>query len=175
MLAVARCHRLVITAILICGLNGCATRPPASDPEALAEYNETNDPLEPANRVFYTINNGIDTVVLKPAAQAYRYVVPERVRPRRSQRALQSRYASRAEQRHDARQAAPRRRHHDALPHQHDRRGGGGLRFRQELGLPRPRHGFRRDPGAVELPPRVPSCSCRCWGPATRGMRWASA
>lgn len=65
---------------LVTILAGCATRPPASDPEALAEYNETNDPLEPTNRVFYTINNGIDTVVLKPAAQAYRYVVPEPVR-----------------------------------------------------------------------------------------------
>ena len=31
----------------------CATPPPASEPEALAEYRETNDPLEPTNRVFY--------------------------------------------------------------------------------------------------------------------------
>ena len=62
------------------GLAGCATRPPASDPDALAEYQQTNDPLEPTNRVFYAINNGIDTVLLRPAALAYRYVVPGAVR-----------------------------------------------------------------------------------------------
>ena len=61
-------------------LAGCAKPPPASDPDAVADYNETNDPLEPTNRVFYAINNGIDTAVLRPAAQAYRYVVPEPVR-----------------------------------------------------------------------------------------------
>jgi phospholipid-binding lipoprotein MlaA len=61
-------------------LGGCATRPPASDPDALAEYHETNDPLEPTNRVFYAINNGLDTVILKPVAQAYRAVVPQPVR-----------------------------------------------------------------------------------------------
>jgi phospholipid-binding lipoprotein MlaA len=61
-------------------LAACATPPPASDPDALAEYRETNDPLEPTNRVFYAINNGLDTVILKPAAQAYRYAVPEPVR-----------------------------------------------------------------------------------------------
>ena len=57
-------------------LAGCAARPPASEPEALADYQERNDPLEPTNRVFYAINNGLDTVVLRPAAIAYRAVVP---------------------------------------------------------------------------------------------------
>ena len=61
-------------------LSGCATAPPASDPEALAEFNETNDPLEPTNRVFYAVNNGIDTVLLRPLAIAYRAVLPETVR-----------------------------------------------------------------------------------------------
>ena len=59
---------------------GCATAPPADDPEALAEFRQTNDPLEPANRVFYKVNDGLDTVLLKPAAQAYRYVLPGGVR-----------------------------------------------------------------------------------------------
>jgi phospholipid-binding lipoprotein MlaA len=71
---------LGMAALLISGLAGCATPPPASDPEALADFHQTNDPLEPTNRVFYKINNGIDTVVLKPAAQAYRFVVPNPVR-----------------------------------------------------------------------------------------------
>lgn len=59
---------------------GCAVVPPASDPEALAEFKETNDPIEPTNRVFYDINNGIDRFLLRPVAVAYRDVVPEIVR-----------------------------------------------------------------------------------------------
>jgi phospholipid-binding lipoprotein MlaA len=69
---------VVIVPILVLG--ACATKPPASDPDALAEYRETNDPLEPTNRVFYAINNGLDTVILKPAAEAYRFLLPQPVR-----------------------------------------------------------------------------------------------
>ena len=62
------------------GLSGCATKPSANDPDALADYQQTNDPLEPTNRVFYAVNNGLDTVILRPAALAYRYAVPSPVR-----------------------------------------------------------------------------------------------
>ncbi len=61
-------------------LAGCAARPPASDPEAVAEYRQNNDPLEPTNRVFYAVNNGVDTVILRPLAVAYRYAVPQVIR-----------------------------------------------------------------------------------------------
>jgi phospholipid-binding lipoprotein MlaA len=71
---------LALLILAIIGLTGCATRPSADDPDALAEYKQTNDPLEPTNRVFYAVNNGIDTVILRPAALAYRYVVPGAVR-----------------------------------------------------------------------------------------------
>jgi phospholipid-binding lipoprotein MlaA len=71
----------LLTGLLACLLvAGCATKPPASDPDAVAEYQEANDPLEPTNRVFYEINNGLDTVILRPAAQAYRFLVPQPVR-----------------------------------------------------------------------------------------------
>lgn len=62
------------------GLSGCATPPNPNDPGAIADARETNDPLEPTNRVFYAINDGIDTVLLRPVAVAYRYVVPQIVR-----------------------------------------------------------------------------------------------
>jgi phospholipid-binding lipoprotein MlaA len=75
-----RAMRLAAGAILAAGLVGCATPPPASDPDAVADFHQTNDPLEPTNRVFYKVNDGIDTVILKPAAQAYRAVLPEPVR-----------------------------------------------------------------------------------------------
>ena len=66
--------------VLAASLAGCATKPPADDPDAVAEYNETNDPLEPTNRVFYAINNGLDTVILRPLAVGYKYAVPYVVR-----------------------------------------------------------------------------------------------
>lgn len=67
-----------LLAVLV--LAGCATPPPASDPDAVADYKEAHDPLEPTNRVFYAVNNGLDRVILRPAAEAYRYIVPETVR-----------------------------------------------------------------------------------------------
>lgn len=35
------------------------------------------DPLEPVNRKIFSLNEGVDQVVLQPAAKAYRTVVPE--------------------------------------------------------------------------------------------------
>ena len=77
----ARVWRVVLLAgLLAVVLTGCATPPPANDPDAVAEFRQTNDPLEPTNRVFYAVNNGLDTVLIKPAAQAYRFAVPAPVR-----------------------------------------------------------------------------------------------
>lgn len=59
---------------------GCATRPPADDPEAVAEFRQNNDPIEPFNRVMYDVHQGIDTVVLEPVARGYRTVVPRPIR-----------------------------------------------------------------------------------------------
>ena len=58
----------------------CATKPPASDADATADYEQTNDPLEPTNRFFYGVNDKIDRYSLKPIAQAYVYVTPAPVR-----------------------------------------------------------------------------------------------
>ena len=78
---IARVWRVFLFAgLLAVVLAGCATPPPGNDAEAVAEFKQTNDPLEPANRVFYAVNNGLDTVILRPAAQAYRFVVPGPVR-----------------------------------------------------------------------------------------------
>lgn len=58
---------------------GCAATPPADDPGAQADAREQNDPIEPANRVFYAINDGLDTYLLRPLAVGYRRV-PEAIR-----------------------------------------------------------------------------------------------
>ena len=63
---------LLLVALLL--VSACAARPPANDPEALAEYRENNDPIEPTNRVFYKVNDTLDTYILAPVARGYRYV-----------------------------------------------------------------------------------------------------
>jgi phospholipid-binding lipoprotein MlaA len=65
---------------LVLILVGCAPRPPATDQEALQDYLETNDPLEPTNRKLYAVNEGFQAVVLRPLAEGYRYAVPEKAR-----------------------------------------------------------------------------------------------
>jgi phospholipid-binding lipoprotein MlaA len=72
--------RLLLTAALTLGLGACAQRPPASDVAATQEFNDNNDPFEPANRVSYAITDGLDTYVLAPVARAYRYAVPNAIR-----------------------------------------------------------------------------------------------
>ena len=58
----------------------CATAPPASDPDALAEFHALNDPLEPTNRAVYAFNAALDEVVVRPVAKAYEALLPGAVR-----------------------------------------------------------------------------------------------
>lgn len=70
-----------LTAVSLAGLlAGCATPPPASKPDALAEYKAVNDPLEPFNRAMYSVNLKLDTYAIRPVTVAYTDVVPEGVR-----------------------------------------------------------------------------------------------
>ena len=80
-----RAHSLpavLVATIILPLLAGCATSPPADDPDAVAEFRQTNDPLEPTNRVVYAVNDAIDTAVLRPIAVVYRDVVPAQLRTR---------------------------------------------------------------------------------------------
>ena len=98
--------RFLLAASLI-ALSACATRPPPGDEAAQAEFQENNDPAEPANRVFYAINDGIDTYVLRPVAVAYREVVPGAAR--RSVHNLLSNMSSPVVFANDVMQTRPRR------------------------------------------------------------------
>jgi phospholipid-binding lipoprotein MlaA len=66
---------VVLTSAL--SLFGCAHVP--TDPGALAEYRENNDPAEPTNRVIFAGNQFVDRHVLQPAARGYEDL-PGRVR-----------------------------------------------------------------------------------------------
>lgn len=75
-------HACFATVALVAGLTlaGCATSPPANDPEAVAEFKQTNDPLEPGNRAVYAVNDALDRVILRPVAVSYNYAVAPEVR-----------------------------------------------------------------------------------------------
>lgn len=72
--------RPLLALLAILTVAGCATRPPADDREAVAEFEANNDPAEPFNRAMYDVNQAIDRAVLRPVAQGYRTVVPPPVR-----------------------------------------------------------------------------------------------
>lgn len=57
-------------------LSGCATRPDPADAPAVAAYEEANDPIEPLNRYFFEVNNFLDTILLRPAAEIYDGILP---------------------------------------------------------------------------------------------------
>lgn len=59
---------MVVGLVSLTLLGGCAS---VSNPR---------DPLEPINRGIYHFNDGVDTVLLKPAAEVYRSVLPQFVR-----------------------------------------------------------------------------------------------
>lgn len=76
------CRQIGFTALaaVLLVTSGCAKRPPASDPQALAAYIEANDPLEPMNRAIFSFNQGFDKILLEPAARFYRQFGPPDIR-----------------------------------------------------------------------------------------------
>jgi phospholipid-binding lipoprotein MlaA len=72
--------RLAAALLTLALLAGCAARPDPNDPDAVAEFKQNNDPIEPFNRTMYSVHKGIDKVVLRPVAVAYRDVVPQPIR-----------------------------------------------------------------------------------------------
>lgn len=67
----------VFSAVAVLALSACASKPPASNPEALRAYQENNDPFEPWNRSMMQLDQGLDTVFFDPAIAVYRTIVPK--------------------------------------------------------------------------------------------------
>jgi len=72
---VLRLARL-LALIGLMALAACAT-PPTDDPDALAAYEEANDPLEPMNRYFFELNYAADELLFKPFAGFYYVALPD--------------------------------------------------------------------------------------------------
>ena len=67
---------LLLSACLF--LTGCAT--PPTEAEALKQYNEANDPLEPYNRFMTDFNFKVNRYIYRPVDKGYRFIIPEPVR-----------------------------------------------------------------------------------------------
>ncbi len=59
----------------VVALPACTSLP--DDPEARAEVEALNDPLEPMNRSIFEFNRGVDTVLLRPLAEIYADLIPQ--------------------------------------------------------------------------------------------------
>ncbi len=64
-------HRAAGVFLVLFLLAGCA-----SAPEEAAEGPQIYDPIEPVNRVFFAMNDAVDTLVLRPTAFVYKTAVP---------------------------------------------------------------------------------------------------
>jgi phospholipid-binding lipoprotein MlaA len=74
-----RWARIGVLVLAMFVLANCASAP-ENDPEALAEYNTINDPIEPANRGIFEFNLFLDRALFRPVTALYRTIAPETVR-----------------------------------------------------------------------------------------------
>lgn len=70
---------IVVAFLSIMFLVNC-TSAPVNDPEAQAEYQKINDPIEVANRGIFGFNQLLDKILIKPITGIYRTVTPTPLR-----------------------------------------------------------------------------------------------
>ena len=76
-------RRLILALMLLVTpalLSACAEMP--KSPEAQAEFDATDDPLEPMNRVIFDVNDFLDRLLWRPIAELYRVTIPPPLRDR---------------------------------------------------------------------------------------------
>ena len=74
-----RWARVGVIVLAMFVLANCASAP-ENDPEALAEYQTINHPIEPANRTIFSFNLFLDRALFRPVTALYRTIAPETVR-----------------------------------------------------------------------------------------------
>jgi len=70
---------IVVAFFSLMFLVNCASAP-TNDPEAKAEYEKLNDPIEVANRGIFGFNQILDKILIKPVTGIYRAVTPAPLR-----------------------------------------------------------------------------------------------
>ena len=71
---------LIALLALPSALTACADMP--QSPEARAEAQAVDDPLEPMNRVVFDVNDFLDRLLIRPLTELYRFAVPDFMRER---------------------------------------------------------------------------------------------
>lgn len=69
----------ILAGTILLSLTACMT-PMPTDPEALKQYHEANDPFEPYNRGATTFNMWVNEYIFTPFSKAYRFILPKPVR-----------------------------------------------------------------------------------------------
>lgn len=75
-------RRLTLTCSVfaLLAFSGCATEP--QNPVEQAEFQATNDPVEPLNRAIFDVNDFMDRLLIRPLAELYRVTIPPGIRDR---------------------------------------------------------------------------------------------
>lgn len=74
-------HSLIaLLFVAVLGLSACSSMPKTQAERA--EYNATNDPIEPVNRAIFDVNDFLDRLLIRPLAELYRAMVPPPLRER---------------------------------------------------------------------------------------------
>ena len=73
------CLTFIVAFLSLMLLVNCASAP-SNDPEAQAEYEKLNDPIEVANRGIFGFNQFLDKILIKPVTGVYRAVTPAPLR-----------------------------------------------------------------------------------------------
>lgn len=68
----SRMHRAAGVVTVLIALAGCATQPQES-----VSGPQVYDPIEPVNRIFFAMNETVDTFVLQPTAFVYKTALPD--------------------------------------------------------------------------------------------------
>jgi phospholipid-binding lipoprotein MlaA len=71
---------VILALLLVAMLSACADVP--ANPTERAEFEATNDPMEPMNRAIFDVNDFLDRLLFRPIAELYRVTIPPGIRSR---------------------------------------------------------------------------------------------
>ena len=81
---ICRAWQIIFLGLLLLQVGACASSPKVTEGGAQAEERVKDrspvDPWEPLNRGIYAVNDGLDTITLKPLAKGYKAITPGFVR-----------------------------------------------------------------------------------------------